>query len=47
MINRGRVIWGRVEFQVEYRVDYQRLDEFLSKKVVFLLKSGEIFFNGF
>ena len=37
MMNRGRVIRGRVE----YRVDYRILGEFLSKKVEFLLKSGE------
>ena len=44
MMNRGRVIWGRVEYRVEYLVDYQILGEFLSKKVEFLLESGEIFF---
>ena len=37
MMNRGRVIRGRVE----YRVDYQILGKFLSKKVEFLLESGE------
>ena len=46
---RGRVIWGRVEYRVEYRVDfpvdYWILGEFLSKKVEFLLESGEIFFK--
>ena len=36
IMNRGRVIWPRVE----YRVEYQILGEFLSKKVEFLLKSG-------
>ena len=45
MMNRGRVIWGRVEYQVEYRVDYRVdykiLREFLSKKVEFLLESSE------
>ena len=45
MINRGRVIRGRVEYRVEYRdnyqVDYPILGEFLSKKVEFLLESGE------
>ena len=40
MMNRGRVIWGRVEYQVDYRI----LGKFLSKKVELLLKSGEIFF---
>ena len=45
MMNRGRVIRGRVEYQVEYRVDYQILGKFLSKKVEFLLESGEIFFK--
>ena len=45
MMNRGRVIRGRVEYQVEYRVDYQILVKFLSKKVEFLLESGEIFFK--
>ena len=37
MMNQGRVIRGRVE----YRVDYRILGEFLSKKVKFLLESGE------
>ena len=41
MMNRGRVIRGRVEYRVEYRVDYRILGEFLSKKVEFLLESGE------
>ena len=41
MMNCGRVIRGRVEYRVEYRVDYRILGEFLSKKVKFLLKSGE------
>ena len=49
MMNWGRVILGRVEHRVEYlvyyRVDYRILGEFLSKKVKFLLKSGEIFFK--
>ena len=40
MMNRGQAIRGRVE----YRDDYQILGEFLSKKVQFLLESGEIFF---
>ena len=35
MMNRGRVIRGRVEYQVEYR----KLGEFLSIKVEFLLES--------
>ena len=50
MMNRGRVIQGpviqgqveyRVEYRVDYQVDYRILGEFLSKKVEFLLKSGE------
>ena len=40
-MNRGRVIRGQVEYRVKYQVDYQILGEFLSKKVEFLLKSGE------
>ena len=40
-MNWGPVIWGRVEYRVKYRVDYQILGEFLSKKVEFLLESGE------
>ena len=43
-MNRGRVIRGRVKYRVDYRDDYRILGEFLSKKVEFLLESGEIFF---
>ena len=46
MMTWGQVIRGRVEYRVEYRVDYRILGKFLSKKVEFLLDSGEIFFNG-
>ena len=50
MMNPGRVIRGRVEYQVKYRVSYQvnyRVNyRILGKKVEFLLESGEIFFNG-
>ena len=45
MMNWGRVIRGRVEYRVKYRVDYRILGEFLSKKVEFLLESGDIFFK--
>ena len=45
MMNRGRVIRGRIEYRVKYlvnyRVDYRILGEFLSKKVELLLESGE------
>ena len=41
MMNQGWVIWGRVEYRVKYQVNYRILGEFLSKKVEFLLKSGE------
>ena len=45
MMNRGQVIRGLVEYRVkywvDYRVDYQILGKFLSKKVEFLLESGE------
>ena len=37
MMDRGRFIRPRVKYRVEYRI----LGEFLSKKVEFLLKSGE------
>ena len=45
-MNQGQVIWGWVEYQVEYWVDYQILGEFLSKKVESLLEQGEIFLMG-
>ena len=45
MMNHGQVIQGRVEYRVKYQVDYQILGEFLSKKVEFLLESGEFFFK--
>ena len=37
IMDRGRVIPPRVEYRVEYRI----LGKFLSKKVEFLLESGE------
>ena len=45
MMNWGRVIRGRVQYRVKYQVDYRILGEFFSKKVEFLLESGEIFFK--
>ena len=41
MMNRGRDIRGQGEYRVDYRVDYRILGKFLSKKVEFLLESGE------
>ena len=41
LAKRGSAIRGPVEYWVKYQVDYRILGEFLSKKVKFLLESGE------